>query len=84
MFLVLSDQSIFINSIKKGNIKLHISNESKNRGPPPPISYKANHTIIKTSTDKTEVLKVNIKTQPDDKDSKTVAIYIPLFRNRSP
>ena len=51
----------------------------KNCGPPPPISYKADPTIGKTSTDKLDSIKVDIKIQPGERDSKTVAIYVPLL-----
>ena len=34
--------------------------------------------------DKSYSLRVNIKTQPGDRDSKTMAIYVPLFRTGSP
>ena len=56
----------------------------KNRGPTPPICYKTNTTIVKTPTDKSDSLKVNIKTELGERDSKTVAIYVPLFRTGSP
>ena len=46
---------------------------------PTPIYYKAKETIRKTAADKSDFLKVDIKTQPGDRDIKTVAIYVPLF-----
>ena len=52
--------------------------------PPLPISYKHDATIRKTSTDKSEYLKVYINTQPVERDSEMVAIYVPLFRTGSP
>ena len=42
-------------------------------------TYKANPTIGKTPTDKSDSLKVDIKTQPGERNIKTVAIYVPLF-----
>ena len=36
----------------------------KTQGQPPPISYKANITTRKTSTDKSDCLKVDINTHP--------------------
>ena len=56
----------------------------KNRGPPPPISYKPNVTIGKTPTENSDSLKVDIKTQPGESDSERVAIYMPLFRTGIP
>ena len=54
----------------------------KNRGTPPPISYKDDATIGKTLTENSDYLKVDIKTQPRERDSKTVEIYVPRFRMR--
>ena len=66
-------------------IKLQIPKyDLNNCNPPPPIFYKPNPTIGKTLTDKSDSLMVDIKTQPGDRDSKTVAINVPLFRNRIP
>ena len=56
----------------------------KTQGPPTPISYKANVTIRKTLTDKSESLKVDIKTQPGKRESKTVVVYVTLFRTGIP
>ena len=56
----------------------------KNRGPAPPNCYKPDPTIGKTLTNKLDYLKVNIKTQPRERDSKVVAIYVPLFQTGSP
>ena len=58
--------------------------EWKTRCPTPPISYRSNPTLGKTPTDKLDSLKVDIKTQPGDRDSKTVVIYMPLFWTGSP
>ena len=55
-----------------------------NQGLPPPISYKATPTLGKTPTDKWNSLKIGIKTQPGERDSETVAIYVLLFRTGSP
>ena len=49
----------------------------------PPISYNTNITIRKTPTENSDYLKVNIKNQPRERDSETVAIYMPLFRTGS-
>ena len=51
----------------------------KSWGPPPPISYKADATLDKTPTDKSNSLKVDIKTQLGYTDIKTVEIYVLLF-----
>lgn len=48
------------------------------------ILYKPETTIGKTPDDKSESLKVDIKTQPKERYSKTVAIYVPLFRTGGP
>ena len=48
-----------------------------------PISYKPDVTIGKTPTEKSDLMKVDIKTQPGDSYSDTVAIYVPLFRTGS-
>ena len=50
-----------------------------NIGPSLLISYKANPTIDKTPTDKSDSLKVDIKTQPGERESGMVEIYVPLF-----
>ena len=65
-------------------MKLQITNYFRNHGLPPPISYKPDHIIVRNSENKANYLKLNIKTQPRDKDSKTVAIYVPLFRTGIP
>ena len=51
-----------------------------NRVPPPPNFYKPDLTIDKTPAEKLDSLKVDIKTQPGEKDSDTVVIYVPMFR----
>ena len=51
----------------------------KNCGLPPQIFYKPDPTIGKTPEEKLDSLKVNIKTQPGERDSKTFAINVPLF-----
>ena len=58
--------------------------DCKIRGTLPPIYYKPNTTIGKSLKDKFYSFKVNIKTQPGERDSKMVAIYVPLFRTGSP
>ena len=66
-------------------MKLKLPKEYWNNwGPPPLISYKANATIGKTLMDKLEYLKVNINTQPGERDSETVDIYVPMFHTGSP
>ena len=50
-----------------------------NQVPTPPISYKPGKTIGKTPTEKLDYLKVDIKTQPGERDSETVAIYMTLL-----
>ena len=47
---------------------------------PPPISYKADPTLGKTPTDKSDSIKVDIKTQHGESDSNMVEIFVPLFR----
>ena len=65
-------------------MKLQLQKEDwKTRGLLPPISYTPNVTIVKTPTDKSDSLNVDIKTQPGDKDTETVAIYVPLFQTGS-
>ena len=56
----------------------------KNRGPPPLILYKSDPTIVKTLIDKSNSLKVDIKTQPGERDIETVAIYVQFFWAGSP
>ena len=56
----------------------------KTWGPSPLISYKADGTIGKTLTVKYDSLKVNIKTQPEDRDSKMVEICVTLFQAGTP
>ena len=51
----------------------------KTRGPPPPISYKPDVTIGKTSTDKLYSLKLNIKTQLGERYGETGEIYVLMF-----
>ena len=58
--------------------------EWKTPGLPPPIYYKSDPTIGKTWMDKLESFKVCIKTQSEERDIETVAIYVPLFRVGSP
>ena len=65
-------------------MKLQLPKEDwKNRGPPPLIYYKADPTINKIPTDKVYSLKIYIKTQPEERDSKAVAIYVLMFRTGS-
>ena len=65
-------------------MKLQVYNDFKNRRPPPPILYRTNHAIIKTPIDKVGSFKVKINTKYGEKDSETVAIYVPLCRTGSP
>ena len=61
-------------------MKLQIPKDDLNNcGPPPLIFYKPNSIIRKTPADKSGFLKVNIKTQPGERYSKTVEIYMSLF-----
>ena len=46
----------------------------------PPICYKPDPTIGRTTTEKLESLNVDIKTQPVERGSEMVSIYMPLFR----
>ena len=55
----------------------------KNQGLPLLISYKPNITTRKTPTEKSDSLKVDIKTQPGERDCETVSIYMPLLRTGS-
>ena len=50
----------------------------------PLISYMPDTVIGKTPEDKHDSLKVEIKNQPGEPDSKTVSIYVSLFRAGSP
>ena len=56
----------------------------KRRGLTPPICYKPAITIRENPPDKWDSLKVNIKTQSDEKDSAMVEIYVLLFWTGSP
>ena len=61
-------------------MKLQFSKEYwRNCEPLTPIPYKANPTISKTLTDKLDSLKGDIKKQPGERDSYTVAVYVPVF-----
>ena len=64
---------------KQGKTKLQISNDFKNRGPPPPIYYKPDQMIRETPMNKSDYLKVDIKMQPGEKESNMMSIYGPLF-----
>ena len=56
-------------------MKLHINKYNiKSHGPKPPIFYKPKPTISKTLSDKSDSLKVDIKTQSGERDSKKVAV----------
>ena len=60
--------------------KIQLPKEDKNnRGPPPLTLYKDESKLGKTSTDKSDSPKVNIKTQLGERKIKTVEIYVPLF-----
>ena len=66
-------------------MKLQLPKEyRKTQGPPTPILYKAEPTLGNTPTDKSGSLKVDIKSQRGERDNKTVAIYVPLFRTGRP
>ena len=65
-----------------GRVKLQLQ-EFKNRRTAPPISYKPEPTFgIKPET-KYEYLKVDIKTQSGKANSKTILIYLPMFKTGS-
>ena len=72
-------QILLDKSRKKGKVKIHIANDFKNCGSPPPISYKSNQDIIKIPMDKADSMKVDIKAKLGEKDIETVAIYMTLF-----
>ena len=66
-------------------MKLQLPKEDwKTCGRSPPISYKPNATIGKTTRDKLYSLKFDVQTQPVERDIKTVAIYMPLFQTGNP
>ena len=65
-------------------MKLHPPKAYRKNCVPPLIYYKADPTIDKTLTNKSDSLKVNIKTQPGERDNKTVAIYVALFWREIP
>ena len=65
-------------------MKLQIANDFNNSGPPPPISYNPYQNTRKTLTDKTDYLKIDINMHTGDKNRKTVAIYVQIFRTGSP
>ena len=58
---------------------------ARNRGPPPPIPYKQELSL---STDKDEnhhdSLKIEIETQPSLADSKSLSLYVPIFKSGPP
>ena len=65
-------------------MKLQLPKEDwKTRFPPPPIYYKTGVNLGKTPTYKSDYLKVNINTQPSERGSETVAIYVTLFQTGS-
>ena len=65
-------------------MKLQLPKEDwKNQDPPSLMSYKANQTLGNTSMEKSDSMKVYIKTQPGKRDSKTVVIYMTPFRTGS-
>ena len=61
-------------------MELNIPKEDWNNcGLLPPICYKPDPAIGKTPADRSDFLWVDIKTQPGDRVSDTVAIYVSLF-----
>ena len=54
-------------------------NELNTHRPLPPILYKPAQTIIKTLAENLDSLKANIKTQPGERDSDMIVIYMPMF-----
>ena len=64
-------------------VKLQLQ-EFKNRGTAPPISYKLEPTFGMKPKTKSEYLKVDIKTQSGKANSKTILIYLPMFKTGSP
>ena len=65
-------------------MKLYIPKDDlRNCGQPPLIFYKTDLTISKTLEEKSDSIKVDIKTQPGEKYINTAAIYVPLFRTGS-
>ena len=66
-------------------MKLQIPKDNwKSRGPPPLIFYNPDPTIRNTQTEKVDSLNFDINTQPVERDSETVVIYLPLFWAWSP
>ena len=60
---------------------LHLPKDDNNNCElPTPICYKPDPTIGRTLMDKSYSLKVDIKTQPVERDSNMVSIYVPLFQ----
>ena len=47
-------------------MKPHMIQDRKNHGPPPPISFNIEPTIVKKPNKNENYLKVKIKTQPGD------------------
>ena len=65
-------------------MKLHLPKEDWNsKVPPPTIYYKSKLTIGMTPTDNVGSIKIDINTQIGERDSRTVAIYLPLFQKGS-
>ena len=64
-------------------MKFNMPNDLKNRVPSTPIFYKTDQAIRKTTAEKADSLKVDIKAQPGKSDSDMVEIYVPLFRTGS-
>ena len=64
-------------------MKLQVSNDFKTCVISPLMYYKPDQEIGKTPTYKEDFVKFGIKAQPGEKDSETLAIYLPLFRTGS-
>ena len=65
-------------------MKLQVANNFKNCRPLPPIFYNSDQTTRNTPTEKARPVKIDIKAQPEEKNSETVAIYVTIFRTENP
>ena len=65
-------------------MKLNPKDDWNNCEKSPTIFYKTDPTIGKTPTENSDSLKFHIKNQPGERDSETVAMYVPLFQTGIP
>ena len=61
-------------------MKLQMIHYPENRRMIPPITFNPKPTIVKKWNKKQDSLKVDIKTQSGDINSKIVLVYVPIFK----